>query len=174
MYQTLIKNKWADTRSKLRYHWGSFHNFSQWWWWFSHSVVSDSLWSQDYSLPGLSVNETSQARILEWIAIPFSRDSSNQGIQPGLLHYMWILYRLSHQGSDPVDCSLLGSSAHGVFPRRILEWVYQKCTFHNFSSFHIFSSFRWNYKPVPCQSCRRQPPHLIYSSKSNLDHVMVP
>ena len=37
----------------------------------------------DDSLPGFSVDETSQARILEWIAIPFSRDPSNQGIQSG-------------------------------------------------------------------------------------------
>ena len=30
----------------------------------------------DYSLPGSSVHGTSQARILEWLAISFSRDSS--------------------------------------------------------------------------------------------------
>ena len=24
--------------------------------------------------------------------------------------------------SDPVDCSLLGSSAHGIFQARVLEW----------------------------------------------------
>ena len=25
--------------------------------------------------------------------------------------------------SDPMDCSLLGSSAHGIFQARVLEWV---------------------------------------------------
>ena len=25
--------------------------------------------------------------------------------------------------SDPTDCSLLGSSVHGVFQARVLEWV---------------------------------------------------
>ena len=25
--------------------------------------------------------------------------------------------------SDPVDCSLPGSSIHGTFPARVLEWV---------------------------------------------------
>ena len=25
--------------------------------------------------------------------------------------------------SDPVDCSLPGSSAHGIFQARVLEWV---------------------------------------------------
>ena len=39
-----------------------------------HSVVSDSLPS--YSPPDSSVHGTLQARILEWAAIPFSRESS--------------------------------------------------------------------------------------------------
>ena len=43
-----------------------------------------------------------QARILEWVAFPFS----TQGLNPGLLHCRWILYQLSHKGSP-----------------RILEWV---------------------------------------------------
>ena len=32
------------------------------------------------SLPGSSVHEISQARILEWVAIPFSRGSLTQGL----------------------------------------------------------------------------------------------
>ena len=53
----------------------------------------------DCSPPGSSVHGILQARILEWVAIPFSRGSS----QPR----SWrILYHLSHQGSP-----------------RILEWV---------------------------------------------------
>ena len=32
--------------------------------------------SMDYSLPGFSVHGVFQARILEWVAIPFSRGSS--------------------------------------------------------------------------------------------------
>ena len=36
----------------------------------------------DCSLPGSSVHEISQARILEWIAIAFSRGSSLAGIEP--------------------------------------------------------------------------------------------
>ena len=39
--------------------------------------------------------------ILEWAAIPFSRRSSQtQGSKPDLLHCRWILYHLSHQGSQ--------------------------------------------------------------------------
>ena len=38
------------------------------------SVVSNSLRSYGYSLPGSSVHGILQARILEWVAIPFSGD----------------------------------------------------------------------------------------------------
>ena len=65
---------------------------------------------------------------------------STQGLNPGLLHCRRILYCLSHQGSpklekegevaqswltlcDPVDCSLPGSSIHGILQARVLEWV---------------------------------------------------
>ena len=37
----------------------------------------------DCSLPGSSIHGIFQARILEWVAIPFSRKSSNPGIKPG-------------------------------------------------------------------------------------------
>ena len=36
----------------------------------------------DCSPPGSSVHGISQARILEWVAISFSRGSSNPGIKP--------------------------------------------------------------------------------------------
>ena len=42
----------------------------------SCSVVSDSLNPMDCSLPGASVRGVLQARVLEWIAIPASRESS--------------------------------------------------------------------------------------------------
>ena len=42
----------------------------------SHSVVSDSLWPVDHSPPGSCVHGSLPARILEWVAIPFSRGSS--------------------------------------------------------------------------------------------------
>ena len=42
----------------------------------SCSVVSDSLDSMDCSPPGSSVHGFLQARMLEWVAIPFSRGSS--------------------------------------------------------------------------------------------------
>ena len=41
----------------------------------SHSAVSNFLWPMDYSPPDSSVHGLLQARILEWVAIPFSRES---------------------------------------------------------------------------------------------------
>ena len=37
----------------------------------------------DYRPPGPSVHEILQARILEWVAISFSRGSSDPGTEPG-------------------------------------------------------------------------------------------
>ena len=68
----------------------------------SHLVMSDSLWPPwtVCSLPGSSAHGISQARILEWGVITFSRGSSwPQGSNPGLLHCRQIFYRLSHQRS---------------------------------------------------------------------------
>ena len=57
----------------------------------------------------------------------------SQGLNPGLRYCRWILYQLSHKGSevaqscptpsDPMDCSLPGSPIHGIFQARVLEWV---------------------------------------------------
>ena len=43
----------------------------------SCSVVSDSLWPHGYTVFGVL-----QARMLGWVAIPFSRGTSNPGIEP--------------------------------------------------------------------------------------------
>ena len=56
----------------------------------------------DYTVHGIL-----QARILEWVAVPFSRGIfSTQGSNPRLPHCRQILYQLSHKGIP-----------------RILEWV---------------------------------------------------
>ena len=60
----------------------------------------------DYTVHGIR-----QARILEWVAFPFSsRSPQPQGSNPGLLHCRQILYQLSHQGSPPPGKS--SSAAH--------------------------------------------------------------
>ena len=45
--------------------------------------MSDSLHPMDCGPPGFSVCGTLQPRIPEWVAIPFPRDLSNPGIEPG-------------------------------------------------------------------------------------------
>ena len=46
-----------------------------WHWWFSRSIVSDSCDPMGCTSPGSSVHGISQARVLEWVAISFSRES---------------------------------------------------------------------------------------------------
>ena len=54
----------------------------------------------DCNLSGSSVHGTSQARILEWVAISFSWGSTRPRDQPQVCCIgRWILYGLTHQGS---------------------------------------------------------------------------
>ena len=54
----------------------------------------------DCILPVFSVLRILQARILQWVAIPFSRGFFPiQGLNAGLLHCRQFLYHLYHQGS---------------------------------------------------------------------------
>ena len=53
----------------------------------------------DCSLPGSSVHELLQERILEWLPFLSPGDLPTQGSNLGLLHCRQILYRLSPQGS---------------------------------------------------------------------------
>ena len=69
-------------------------------WKWSHSVVSDSLWPMDCSLPGSSVHGIFQTKVLEWVTISFSRDLPNPGIEPSLPHCRQTLYHLSHQRTE--------------------------------------------------------------------------
>jgi len=52
----------------------------------------------DYTVHGIL-----QAKILEWVAFPFSRGIfPTQGSNPGLLHCGCNLYHLSHKGSPRI------------------------------------------------------------------------
>ena len=54
----------------------------------------------DCSLPGSSVHGILQARILEWVAILFTREDQGSNLHLlWLLHFLQILYHLSYQGS---------------------------------------------------------------------------
>ena len=52
----------------------------RWWWWFSHTVMYDSCDPVDCSPPGSSVHGILQARILQWVAISFSRGEGPQDL----------------------------------------------------------------------------------------------
>ena len=74
-----------------------------------------ALWSlMDYSLPGSSVHGIFQARILEWVAISFSRGSSQFRDQTSVFCIgMWILYhwatsaapKWKHTLTKSMECS---------------------------------------------------------------------
>ena len=74
-------------------------------WWFSPYFVSDSCDSMDYISQG-SAREISQAKILKWIVISFSREDRiflTQDLNLGLLHYRQILYQLSYEGIPTIS-----------------------------------------------------------------------
>ena len=80
---------------------------------FSCQVVSDSCDPMDWSPPGSFVHGISQARILEWVALLFSRGIfSTQRLNPHLLHWRQSpalqedSWPLSHQGS-PITLLLI-------------------------------------------------------------------
>ena len=64
----------------------------------------------DYTVHGIL-----QARILDWVAFPFSRKSSQPGIEPRSPALQADLYQLSRQGSkDPVlRCDYAGQESLG-------------------------------------------------------------
>ena len=101
------------------------------------------------SPPGFSIREISQAKILEWVTISFSRGSSPPrdrtwvSLIGGSRFNLWAT-RETHLSfnpfgaeislllfcckscptlCDPMDCSPPGSSVHGIFQARVLEWV---------------------------------------------------
>ena len=96
----------------------------------------------DCSPPGFSVHRISQARILEWVAMSFSRGSSQPRdriciscISRGIL-YHWATWKPLESLAaaakllqscptlcDPIDGSPPGSPVPGVLQARTLEWV---------------------------------------------------
>ena len=114
---------------------------------FIWAVVKAARWTIACQAP-LS-RDFSMAKILEWVATSYSRGSSwpgdlpSSGIKPTYLASSalatWFfttsvtweasdgcmkvkVKSLSLQLSDPMDCSLPGSSVHGIFQAKVLEW----------------------------------------------------
>ena len=76
--------------------------------------------SKDCSPPSSSVIGILQARIVEWVAISFS-NAWKRKVNIMLCYAKLLQSCLTL--SDPMDCSLPGSSVHGIFQARIVEWV---------------------------------------------------
>ena len=87
----------------------------------SSSVMSILCSLMDCSPPGSSVHGILQARILECVAMPFSRGSS---WPTDLLHYRQIVLLLSHQGSPwgkhprAYSCNAILHFASNFFPKK--------------------------------------------------------
>ena len=78
--------------------------------------MSDSWGPMDCSLSGSSLQGILQARILEWVAISFSRGIFlTQELNPGLLHCRQMIYQVSYEGSPTeetlADFIFLGSKS---------------------------------------------------------------
>ena len=86
----------------------------------------------DCSPPGSSVHEALQARVLEWVAIPFSGGSSPPRDETQVSCVIDILYHLSHQGS-PKGHALV-SNSHQTLWGFACFTPFQVCFFHSENS----------------------------------------
>ena len=89
----------------------------------------------DNNLPGSSVHGISKARILEWVAISFTRESSQPrdwtqvSCTAGRFFTIWATAKSTKSLQscptlcDPVDGSPPGSCVRGILQARVLEWV---------------------------------------------------
>ena len=104
--------------------------------------MSDSCDLLDFSPSGSSVHGFPRQEYLSGLPFPSPEDLPDPGIQPTFPALKVDSLPLSHQRwprviecvctkslqswttlSDPMYCSLPGSSVHGIFQARILEWV---------------------------------------------------
>ena len=88
---------------------------------FSRWVISDPM---DYSPPASSAHKISQARILEWVAISFSRDLPNPGIDLCFLHWQAVSFLTKPPGKTSCFQIILqlftGAAIKSEFTQR--EW----------------------------------------------------
>ena len=68
------------------------------------TVMSDSCNRMDRTQPGSSVHEIFQARILEWVAISFSRGSSRNQTRVSCITGRYLLYHTSNMSQETKLC----------------------------------------------------------------------
>ena len=143
---------------------------------------------------GSSVHVILQARILEWVAIPFSGDLPDTGIELISCVCRRILYHLSHQGNskipsaaaaakslqscltlcDPIDSSPPGSPVPGILQARTLEWV----------AISFSNAWKWKVKvkslshvqlfATPWTAAYQAPPSMEFSRQEYWSGVPLP
>ena len=90
----------------------------------SRSVVSDLCDPMNCSPPGSSVHGILQARILEWVAISFSRGSSRPGDQTRVSHIAGRHFTL-WATREAIVCSKTG--LHASLPTDVSTWKSKQC-----------------------------------------------
>ena len=135
----------------------------------SHSVMSDSCNPMDCNPPGSSVQGILQARILDWIAISFSRGSSQPGDWTCISYVSCVgrqvLYHWSHLGSPYmyiyilIHCSIVDSQ-HCVSFRCTVKW-FSYISIYSFSNCFPFNKVL---NMVPCAIWRFLFICFIYNS----------
>ena len=98
-------------------------------------------------MPGSSVHGISQARILEWIALPPPGDHPDPGIKPSLLHWQADSLPLSHQGS--LHTPLLDASMAFTLPRGGVTFWYIPSTREEAAWYFPSSSKLYGIKLLP-------------------------
>ena len=148
----------------------------------------------DYSPPGSSVHDISQARILEWVSISFSRRSSWPRVQTHVscigrqILYHWATWEALIEGfyaaakslqscptlCDPIDGSPPGPPVPGILQARTLEWV--AISFSNAGKWKVKvkSLSRVRLLATPWTAAHQAPPSMGFSRQEYWSGVPLP
>ena len=116
----------------------------------SCSVVSSYLWPIDCGSPGSSVHGISQARILEWVAISFSRGSSWPRDQTWVSHIAGRFFTIWATREAPIKLASYEINYYSI----LLPTCYTDICQHGGSVFSTFDSTEqtdWNRKLRSCK-----------------------
>ena len=120
----------------------------------------------DVSLPGSSVYGISQAKILEWVTISFSRGSSQPRDGTWASWFgRQILYRLSHQGHYATTKATYITTITPSWKHFFLSLGFQGIPFSGFSFHQMSTPSQSPLLGAPCLSERPKlcPPRLVFS-----------
>jgi len=80
----------------------------------------------DCSLPGSSIYGIFQARVLGWVAISFSRDLPDPGLNPGLLHCRQMLLPSEPQGKSKCPSLMNKYRKNVIYPHNVILYIKRK------------------------------------------------